>query len=238
MALSDTFTALGNTIINLVNSRTAHKQNQLIAGDGIQIIENTSENNADICIHPDIEAAFQGVIDELNMEALGLPVILLEDIADGSVTPPEEPFIVSTNLTEIPDYSSASASPYDFLIHDNDCVVTLDLGSVQRIGRNAYYQLMYNCNNLDSVNLDNLQYVGDSGLYYAFSACTNLTSLYFPSLTGVGLINPLKNMLWGVTGCTVHFPSNFESVIGSRSDVTNGFGGINTTVLFDLPATT
>ena len=45
-------------------------------------------------------------------------------------------------------------------------------------------------------------------------------------------------MLRGVTGCTVHFPSNLEAVIGSWSDVTNGFGGTNTTVLFDLPATT
>ena len=45
-------------------------------------------------------------------------------------------------------------------------------------------------------------------------------------------------MLSGVTGCTVHFPSNLESVIGSWSDVTDGFDGTNTTVLFDLPATT
>ena len=44
-------------------------------------------------------------------------------------------------------------------------------------------------------------------------------------------------MLQGVSGCTVHFPSNLQSVIGSWSDVTNGFGGTNTTVLFDLPST-
>jgi hypothetical protein len=44
-------------------------------------------------------------------------------------------------------------------------------------------------------------------------------------------------MLPGVTGCTVHFPSNLQSVIGSWADVTEGFGGTNTTVLFDLPAT-
>ena len=35
----------------------------------------------------------------------------------------------------------------------------------------------------------------------------------------------------------MHFPSNLQSVIGSWSDVQNGFGGTNTTVLFDLPAT-
>ena len=44
-------------------------------------------------------------------------------------------------------------------------------------------------------------------------------------------------MLRGVTGCTVHFPSNLESVIGSWSSVTNGFGGTDTVILFDLPLT-
>ena len=36
---------------------------------------------------------------------------------------------------------------------------------------------------------------------------------------------------------TVHFPANMQSVIGSWSDVVNGFNGTNTTVLFDLPST-
>ena len=44
-------------------------------------------------------------------------------------------------------------------------------------------------------------------------------------------------MLSGVTGCTVHFPSNLQSVIGSWTSVSAGFSGTNTTVLFDLTAT-
>lgn len=294
MALSDTFTALGNTIINLVNSRTVHKQNQLIAGDGIQIIENTSENNADICIHPDIEAAFQSVIDELNMEALGLPVILLEDIADESVIPPESPFVVSTNLTEIPDYlSSAAASPYYRLLYGNDYVtsisfdslqsvgqyglwfafsnctnlISVNLSSLQSIGVESMHSVFQNCGSLTSVNLSSLQSIGDaglqsafygstfltsidlsnvtsigsSGLYGAFKDCASLTSLSFPALKSDSFgsyTNQFSYMLDGVTGCTVHFPSNLERVIGSWSDVTNVFAGTNTTVLFDLPATT
>lgn len=67
---------------------------------------------------------------------------------------------------------------------------------------------------------------------------TTLTSVYFPSLKSFGNnTNQFYNMLQGCTGVTVHFPSNVQSVIGSWSDVTNGFGGTNTTVLFDLPAT-
>jgi hypothetical protein len=44
-------------------------------------------------------------------------------------------------------------------------------------------------------------------------------------------------MLSGVTGCTVHFPSNLQAVIGSWADVTAAFGGTNTTILYDLPQT-
>ncbi len=75
------------------------------------------------------------------------------------------------------------------------------------------------------------------------SYCTSLTSVSFPALksnsfgTNYGVTKPFHNMLKGVTGCTVHFPSNMQSVMENMSSVTDGFGGTNTTVLFDLPAT-
>lgn len=81
---------------------------------------------------------------------------------------------------------------------------------------------------------------GYSALQTAFVRQTSLTSLSFPALTSTSFgsyTNQFKNMLQGVTGCTVHFPSNLQSVIGSWADVIAGFGGTNTTVLFDLPAT-
>ena len=68
-----------------------------------------------------------------------------------------------------------------------------------------------------------------------------LASIFFPSLNSNffgSYTNQFKGIPQGVTGCTVHFPSNLQSVIGSWFDVTAGFGGTNTTVLFDLPATT
>lgn len=73
-----------------------------------------------------------------------------------------------------------------------------------------------------------------------FSNCTGLTSVSFPALTSTSFgsnLSQFENMLSGCTGVTVHFPSNLQSVIGSWTDVVNGFGGTNTTVLFDLPAT-
>lgn len=46
--------------------------------------------------------------------------------------------------------------------------------------------------------------------------------------------NQFNKMLSGDTGCTVHFPIRIQSTIGSWADVTAGFGGTNTTVLFDI----
>ena len=65
---------------------------------------------------------------------------------------------------------------------------------------------------------------------------SQITKLEFPSLKSTSTIS-MNNMLEDVTGCTVHFPSNLQSVIGQSEDVLAGFGGTNTTVLFDLPAT-
>ena len=45
------------------------------------------------------------------------------------------------------------------------------------------------------------------------------------------------DMLSGDENVTVHFPSNLQSVIGGWQSVIDGFGGTNTTILYDLPAT-
>lgn len=81
---------------------------------------------------------------------------------------------------------------------------------------------------------------GSQCLAQLFQNCSLLQSISFPALKSTSFgtyTNQFHNMLQNVTGCTVHFPSNLQSVIGSWSDVTAGFGGTNTTVLFDLPAT-
>ena len=113
--------------------------------------------------------------------------------------------------------------------------------SVTSIGDYGLYYAFYGCTSLTSTGLNNVTSIGNRGLYYAFYNCTSLTSISFPALNSNSFgsyRDQFYRMLSGVTGCTVHFPSNLESVIGSWSDVTNGFGGTNTTVLFDLPATT
>ena len=102
------------------------------------------------------------------------------------------------------------------------------------------YAFAYNPNmvNITFSKLSNL--TGSNSLQYAFDYCTNLVSLSFPALTSASFgsyTNQFNNMLQGCSGVTVHFPSNLQSVIGSWTSVTGGFGGTNITVLFDLTAT-
>lgn len=135
-------------------------------------------------------------------------------------------------------------------------------------GGSACSSTFQGCTGLTSADLSNLTSIlFTNGCNSLFWGCTSLTSMSFPKLTDISASNALNNafkasgittlsfpaltstsfgsftdqfswMLYDVTGCTVHFPSNLQSVIGSWTDVTTGFRGTNTTVLFDLPATT
>ena len=121
-------------------------------------------------------------------------------------------------------------------------LTSVDLSSLATISSSyACINMFSNCTNITSINLSSLASIsGTYGCSNMFSGCTSLTSLSFPALTSTSFgtkTNQFNKMLEGVTGCAVHFPSNLQSVIGSWADVTNGFGGTNTTVSFDLPAT-
>lgn len=126
-------------------------------------------------------------------------------------------------------------------IASNSQVSMFNFPLLQAVGPSALTYAFANCTNLTTGVFPALNSITSSGVFRnTFAGCTNLASLSFPALTSTSFgsyTNQFNNMLSGVTGCTVHFPSNLQSVIGSWSDVTNGFGGTNTTVLFDLPQT-
>lgn len=85
---------------------------------------------------------------------------------------------------------------------------------------------------IDNINALNMGYIFDN----CFCNCYgfNDSHIYFNSLISATNSTSLNNMIYGVNNCTVHFPSAMQSVIGSWASVTGGFGGIGTTVLFDL----
>ena len=99
----------------------------------------------------------------------------------------------------------------------------------------------YYCSNLEYVNLDSLEFLTSEALKGAFSNCRELKSLYFPSLTSESFgnyTNQFDGMLTRVTGCTVHFPFSLKNIISDWTSVIQGFGGTNTTIIFDLHTAT
>lgn len=188
-------------------------------------------------------------------------VYTLREVADdGTIQYVTDSFTFSlpSNVTAIADYCFCGA------LYGCTGLTAVDLNNITSIGYYSMYQAFYNCTSLTSVDLSNLTYVdgyglrnsftgctnltsvnfsslqtvGTSSLYYAFSGCTSLTELSFPSFTSSsGNTTSLNGMLTSVENCTVHFPSNLESTVGSWASTTAGFGGTNTTVLFDLAAT-
>lgn len=78
---------------------------------------------------------------------------------------------------------------------------------------------------------------GNLCLVQAFASCQYLTDVYFYALNTNSFGSytlPFENMLKSDSNVTVHFPMRIQSKIGSWPDVLNGFGGTNTTVLFDI----
>lgn len=134
-------------------------------------------------------------------------------------------------------------------------------------GTNSMANTFQNCSNISSFNFQSLVCANSNvstlfrgstslttGSFYslktldvsaltgAFRDCTNLVSLYFPALKEViNTANTFNNMLLSVDGCVLHFPSNLDpqggsTVISSLPQYPN-FGGTNTVLVFDLPAT-
>ena len=118
-------------------------------------------------------------------------------------------------------------------------LTSVDLSPLTALtGSNGLSNAFYGCTKLTSVDLSSLTTVsGSNALANAFYGCTSLTSLSFPALATSSFgtaTNQFNNMLFKVRGCTVHFPASIQSTIGNWTSVQNGFGGTNTTVLFDL----
>ena len=148
--------------------------------------------------------------------------------------------LTSIDLSSLTTISGSQAMSYTFYYCEK--LTTVDLSSLTTVsGSQAMSNTFYRCTGLTSIDLSSLTTVsGSQAMNNTFSYCTKLKELSFPALTSNAFgnnSNQFNKMLTGVTGCTVHFPANLESVIGSWSDVISGFGGTNTTVLFDLPAT-
>lgn len=110
-------------------------------------------------------------------------------------------------------------------------------------GGRAFYSFMKDNTRVSTYSFYSLKNVNCVfGFATAFSGCVNLGHLFFPALKTIEGTSVLKSLFnTAVNGCTIHFPSNLDpnkgsTVISSLEGYPN-FGGTNTVLLFDLPAT-
>ena len=146
------------------------------------------------------------------------------------------PSLTSVDLSSLTKVSGEDAFYEAF--YNCTALTSVDISSLTTLSvRNALASAFDVCTALTSVDFSSLTTVsGYHALYNTFSRCNSLTSLSFPALTVSGLqygSSQFDNMLYGVTGCTVHFPAAVQAKIEATSGYPN-FGGTNTTVLFDL----
>lgn len=173
---------------------------------------------------------------------------------------------MGANITGI-NLSSLTTVPSSALngaFANNSITGTLDLSSITSIGNSGMNDCFAGNSGITSVDLSSLQTIYQSGLDSAFSE-TQITSISFDSLVNIDFFG-MQNLGRGITslqslyfpaitsstvqdysfemmldrennGVTVHFPSNMQSTMENWNSVSSGFGGTNTIILFDLPAT-
>lgn len=157
----------------------------------------------------------------------------------------------SVNLDSVVDTRNFNGT-YEFSGTFYNCpsLTTISFTNLTTVGGYGLHECFGYCTGLISCRFPKLEkfYMvtlpSGEDLYpfmYCFYKCSSLKDVYFDAVKSTSFSDTgrwtFAQLLQNVDGCTVHFPSNLESVIGNWSDVLNGFNGTNTTVLFDLPAT-
>lgn len=150
--------------------------------------------------------------------------------------------LTSANLSSLTTVSGNSGIQNMFA---STKLTSINLGSLTTISSSyGCRETFSNCSLLTTVDLSSLTTITDSACcQQMFRNCTSLQSLSFPAVTttsfGSSYTNQFTNMCQGISGITLHFPSNVQSVIEGLTgySTTAPFGATSGTVLFDLPAT-
>lgn len=144
-----------------------------------------------------------------------------------------------TSLTTVsfPELTTAAYRAFEYAFDGKTTLTSATFPKLQTAADDVFNHAFRGCTSLTSMTFPALSSLTHRDTFeYAFSGCTSLTSVSFPALTTTSFstTDHFYKMLNGCSNVTVHFPAAIQSTIGSWSDVRNGFGGTNTTVLFDL----
>ena len=116
---------------------------------------------------------------------------------------------------------------------------TLNLNSLTTAGSNVFDSAFYGTN-IRILSFPSLTTVGSkcfTEMVSGYNFSPLITDIYFNSLNSNsfgGNTDCFNNMLDEAPNVTVHFPVGLDATIGNWSDVLAGFGGVNTTILYDL----
>ena len=91
---------------------------------------------------------------------------------------------------------------------------------------------------IQTASFPKVESINANSFWSAFEMCESLTDIYFNSLktTSFKSTYALRYMLPDCYNVTIHFPSNLENVVSQLYGYPN-FGGDDTVLAFDLPAT-
>lgn len=152
-----------------------------------------------------------------------------------------------SGLTTIGGSGSNAGNALGSICYGCTSLTTVDVSGLQAINSySAFISAFYGCTSLQSLSFTSLSQITNSSQPFGSMCrnCTSLRHLYFPafksnSLAGNSCLD--TTILTGVTGCTIHFPSNLDpqggsTVISSQTGYPN-FGGTNTVLAFDQAPT-
>ena len=152
---------------------------------------------------------------------------------------------LSGNIDLSPIKKLIGQSAMDNCFYECSNITGVNISGLEEVTGVQALRYTFSRTGITSITFTSLHTItGTQALQNCFYSCSNLTSISFPALKSTSFgtpINQFSNMLGSVTGCTIHFPSNLDpaggsTVISSLSGYPN-FGGTNTVLAFDLPAT-
>lgn len=117
-------------------------------------------------------------------------------------------------------------------------ITSVSMPKLRTVKGSAFSNCFSSVRLLESISFPSLVNINEQYVFhYAFQNSSKMKNIYFPALTPESFgsyKNQFNYMLSGVSGCTVHFPYSVKKTIQDWADITSGFGGSNTSVLFDL----
>lgn len=104
-------------------------------------------------------------------------------------------------------------------------------------GNYAFTYSFYNAKPINVIRFPKLNLINASKIFECCFSNSTITNIYFNSLNQNSFgsyTNQFSYMIEDCSNVTVHFPVGLDATIGNWSDVLAGFGGTNTTILYDL----